>query len=341
MTREADLVRQRVSSVLRHFGVARMGASGLVITAPRAAAAQRARLIRLVTTTAQLTFYDWEANVVAPNGRTAAWDLKAQDASVVTLSQGTNGGPGQPGAGSVPLYDAVRLAAKQPRRALSRFDARRGAEYYMFGAPGSAACAAAAAAAHTALIPGTHCLLAGPVDVPARQQAMQMLAAQFPPGVSPSAGQVLVVPQGTRVLQAVAPDQVSFASPAAQFFVLRDHSALIGNILNPRRTADAAGQADLSFGFTAAGERAFQLATRDIARRGAEASALGETLNQHFAIVLDGRLLTVPSIDFRQYPDGIRTTQADITGGFTRQAAADLATQLRYGALPLALRVVR
>ena len=70
-------------------------------------------------------------------------------------------------------------------------------------------------------------------------------------------------------------------------------------------------------------------------------SLRGETLDQHFAVVLDDQVITVPSISFKQYPDGIiGSGGAVITGGFTRQTARDLAAQLRYGALPLALRVV-
>jgi hypothetical protein len=344
MTRELELVRRRLGSVLSHFSVARTRGNGLVITAPQASPAQRARIIPLITQPAQLYVYDWEANVLAPNGRTAAQDLQAHDSSVLTLSQGASGGPGMPGAGSMSLHDAVTVAARQPSRTASRFTARVGPEYYMFGAPGSAACAAAAAAAHTAPTAGTHCLLAGPLDLPgsaSRQRATAALAAQLPAGVSASAGQVLAVPQGTRILQAVAPDHVSFASPSARFFVLRDDAALTsGDIVSPQESADAARQPAVSFGFTGAGERAFQAATRDVARRGTEVSRSGESLDQHFAIVLDSRLLTVPSIDFRQYPNGIRTDRADIAGGFTPQSAADLATQLRYGALPLALRVV-
>jgi hypothetical protein len=280
---------------------------------------------------------------VAPDGRTVAQDLRARDPSVVTLSQGgATDSAGTAGAGSMSLYDAVMLAARQAPRSASPSMARIGPEYYLFGAPGSAACVAAAAS-HTAPGSGTHCLLAGPVDLagrPSRQQAIDALTAQLPAGVGASAGRLLRVPQGTRVLQAVAPAGVSFASPSAQFFVLRDEVALPGDILSPHASTDASQQPAVSFGFTGAGARAFHAATREIARRGAEVSLAGESLNQHFAVVLDSRLLTVPSIDFRQYPDGIQTDRADIAGGFTRQSAADLATQLRYGALPLTLRVV-
>ena len=56
-------------------------------------------------------------------------------------------------------------------------------------------------------------------------------------------------------------------------------------------------------------------------------------------MALDNQLVTVPQIDYRQYPDGIvGGGGADITGGFTSQTASDLATQLRLGALPIKLK---
>jgi preprotein translocase subunit SecD len=67
----------------------------------------------------------------------------------------------------------------------------------------------------------------------------------------------------------------------------------------------------------------------------------GVQLNQHFAVALDNQLLTVPQIDFRTYPDGIIGGGADVSGGFTHRSGRDLATELRDGVLPLALRVVR
>ena len=59
------------------------------------------------------------------------------------------------------LYQAVKLASKQPK-SVSTNNARLGPQYYMFGAPGSAACAAAAKHDGTTPTPGQHCLLAGP-----------------------------------------------------------------------------------------------------------------------------------------------------------------------------------
>ncbi|MGZ4170172.1 MAG: SecDF P1 head subdomain-containing protein [Solirubrobacteraceae bacterium] len=345
MTRELALVRQRLRSVLRRFTVTRAHANGLVITGPKVSAADRARIIQLITQPGRLFFYDWEGNVLAPDGHTVAQELVAQNPPALMLSQGAGGAPGQPGAGSTSLYDAVSLAAKQPARTGPGLT-RRGPEYYMFGSPGSAACAAAAAAEHTAPAPGAHCLLAGPLDLAAsagRRQALDALEAQLPSGVSRASGHVIAVPQGTRVLQAeaaLATGHASFSDPATQFFVLRDDPAMSGlDIVDPVATRDQAGNPAVNFGFTTAGRRAFQRTTRQVARRGANVSLSGATLNQHFAIVLDDQLVTVPSILFMQYPDGIASGGADIAG-LTGQAARDLATQLRSGALPLALRVV-
>ncbi|MFL5860125.1 MAG: SecDF P1 head subdomain-containing protein [Solirubrobacteraceae bacterium] len=348
MSRELELVRDRLRAVAPRYTATHARADTLLISGPRVSAAQRARIVALVTEPAQLYFYDWEANLVAPDGHTVAHDLPAQDRSALILSQGASTGPGGPGAGSMPLYDAVTLAAKQPPRRDYPVMARRGAEYYMFGAPGSAACAAVAHAHQTTPATHMHCLLAGPVNPPAndnRQQAIQALAAQLAPGVSTSAGQVLVVPQGTRVLQAEASRATGglpLSDSTAQFFVVRDDVAMTSaEVLHPTAGRDQSGAPAVDFRFTATGKQAFQRTTRDIARRGANVSRHGEILDQHFAVVLDDQVISVPSISFKQYPDGIiGSGGADIAGGLTRQTARDLATQLRYGASPVALRVV-
>src|SRR5262249_55959205 len=149
-----------------------------------------------------------------------------------------------------------------------------GPQYYMFGAPGSAACAAKARQQGTQPTPGQHCLLAGPdnelYSTP-YDQAVQNLAPQLPPGVTPPHGQVLVVPQGTVVLQAAnrsAGQQIKFSDPQAQFYVLRDNVALRGSdITNPQPSTDSAGGPDVQFGFNSSGGHAFENVTGRIAHR--------------------------------------------------------------------------
>jgi preprotein translocase subunit SecD len=192
-------------------------------------------------------------------------------------------------------------------------------------------------------------LLAGPDDEPyssSYHEAVKNLAAQLAPGVSESDGEVVVVPQGTVVLQAANPSarqQTAFSSPSAQFFVLRDDAALRGSdITNPRQSTDQSGEPDVRFGFTSAGASAFRRVTGQIAQRGNRVSSVGAHYNQHFAVALDTQLVTVPSIDYQTYPDGIPAgSGADITGGFTTRSAKDLAIELRFGPLPLQLHLVR
>jgi preprotein translocase subunit SecD len=290
-------------------------------------------------TTARLEFYDWEASALTPNGKTVASQLQAQDPTATTVSQGSGStAPGEPGAGSMSLYDAVKLAAKQPLQ-VSRDNARLGSEYYLFGAPEIKACATAAKDLGKAAVPGAHCLLSGPAAT------IQDRDTAVPRGVSVSQGQLLVIKQGTVVLEAApltASSQVASDAPTAQYDVLKDHVDLFGNdITNPQQSTDQSGSPDVTFSFNSKGAKAIQHVTSTIAHRGDLVSGLANTFNQHFAVALDSKLITVPQIDFKTYPDGIPgDSGADIGGGFTIRSARDLATQLRLGALPIRLRLI-
>ncbi|MDQ6817906.1 MAG: protein translocase subunit SecD, partial [Actinomycetota bacterium] len=295
-----------------------------------------ARAEKLVGTTAQLLFYDWEANTLLPSGKTVASQLAIQDPAARTIS----GGTGLPGAGSMSLYNAVKLASRQPTQPRNTSQSRIGPVYYMFGAPGSAACAGAAKFYNVTNQLGQRCLLSGP------DGNTQDLIHALPPGVNASQGQLLTVPQGTTVVQAIDQNQshpIPPYSPNAQFYVLKDDVALFGkDITNPQQGTDQTGNPDVNFGFTATGKPEFQKVTAAIANRGVRVAGLGQTLQQHFAVALDGKLLTVPYVDSRQFsPYGIPGDNgADIQGNFTLQSAQDLATQLRLGALPINLKKI-
>ena len=58
-------------------------------------------------------------------------------------------------------------------------------------------------------------------------------------------------------------------------------------------------------------------------------------VNQYLAIVLDKKVISAPVIK-----NAITTGQGVIEGGFTSQTANDLAVQLRYGSLPVPVKVV-
>ena len=343
LQRAVDIMRSRVDQLgVAEPEIQTSSDNQIVVGLPNVSDTARAE--NEVGTTAQLYFYDWEANALTPNGKTVASQLQSQDPTAITISQGSGStiGPGSPGAGSMDLYQAVQLASKQTGWK-GKTNSRLGSQYWMFGAPGSAACATVAKDQGTVPLAGSHCLLSGPDD------NITDLQSGLPAGVSASEGQVLVIPQGWVVLQAV-PQSFShltpLSDPNAQFFVLKDNVALRGSdITNPQESSDPnSGEPDVTFGFSSTGKSEFQNVTAAIARRGALVSGLGQSLYQHFAVALGGltnQLITVPYIDYKTYPDGINGDNgADISGSFTISSATDLANELRLGALPINLKLI-
>ena len=133
------------------------------------------------------------------------------------------------------------------------------------------------------------------------------------------------------------------------YYVLNDEPVLTdSDITHPQQSltegAGTAGQPSVSFGFTTHGKIAFEHVTKEIARRGLEMELPGvskEEAEQHFAVVLDGKLITVPSIDVTKYPEGINaSTGSEITGDFTITSARVLADDLQTGALPVRLALI-
>ena len=102
------------------------------------------------------------------------------------------------------------------------------------------------------------------------------------------------------------------------------------------------GQPIVLMQFTNAGEDKFGEITAEVARRGKRFSGLiGQDVNHHFAIVLDGQIKSWPTIDWREYPNGIQGSNgAQITGIGDIQEANDLALVLQTGALPVEFRTL-
>jgi SecD/SecF fusion protein len=339
LERTVQVIRERLRAL--GIGGARASVSSAnEITVELPHVRNTARAERAVATTAEVSFYDWEGNALTPSGKTVASQLLVQDPTAMEISQGSgSGSPGSPGAGSMRLYEAVQLASKQPYEA-SPDNSRIGSQYWLFGAPGSAACAAAARAHGTTPAAGDHCLLSGP------EANVNDLTAGLPAGVSASEGQILTVPRGTVVLQAIPAsfaDPVPIGEPSAQFYVLKDSVALqSSDITSPQQSTDPnSGTPVITFGFSSKGKTEFQNVTAQIARRGELVSGFGQTFNQHFAVALDNQLITVPLIDYKQYPRGISADRGgDISGGFTLSSAQDLANEMRFGPLLVNLKLI-
>lgn len=318
VSRSGKILRARLHDALPGARVAvAAGGAAVRITLPgRRITPQLSRQIAVLTEIGQVQFYDWEASVLTPSGQTAAAGLSRRDPHALLLSEGgaNTGGPGAPGAGSTSAADALRLAARQPADGTGR------AHYYAI----SAGCAAARLRAPRT----TGCSLVGPASDPA------VLRNIAPPAFGPLAAPVRV-PAGVTVVQSASPNPASLAA-SIQFFVLRGSPALNGSdLVDPTTSTDARGEPDVTFQFTSAGVRRFRQLTANISHRGELTSPGVEPLFQHFAVILDGRLLTVPYIDFREDPDGVRGARsADITGDLTPADARDLTAVLRFGPLP-------
>jgi preprotein translocase subunit SecD len=64
-----------------------------------------------------------------------------------------------------------------------------------------------------------------------------------------------------------------------------------------------------------------------------------ESPRNQFGMVLDGLVISAPSVDSQYASTGITGNQSQISGNFTRKSAATLANQLNFGALPLTFDV--
>ena len=93
---------------------------------------------------------------------------------------------------------------------------------------------------------------------------------------------------------------------------------------------------------TAGGQTAFSTLTRDLAHRGSaeagDAAGGAEAALQHLAIVLDGQVLSMPYINFREAPDGIDgSAGTQVSGDLTPRAARQIAAIVSTGPLPATL----
>ncbi|HZO58921.1 MAG TPA: protein translocase subunit SecD [Solirubrobacterales bacterium] len=165
-------------------------------------------------------------------------------------------------------------------------------------------------------------------------------------GRVPKGYEVLQVPEGTVVLRAERPENLSDDAPFERYFVVRDNPEVRGTDLkDPRQEFDPTTREPIvTFRFTDKGRENFQEVTRRLAERGQTQQIPGQPVEssfQTFAIVLDREVVSRPFIDYRENPDGIDgRTGAQISGGFKLQEAQDLADVLKTGALPINLKPI-
>jgi SecD/SecF fusion protein len=314
--RAINIIRTRTDK----FGVSepeisRIGSTGIQVGLPNVQDAQQA--IDQVGKTAQLYFYDLEANIIPPDKKGVPQDPpKTPDPN--------------PNQYAFPdLWSAVNFASKQKPSCPNNACTTKGSTYYLFDKK-------------------SHKLLSGPAE------KQKDLLLPFKNSKQPAGSVIKTVPQGTLV--AAAPNSPSLTLSQNELanspqFVLRDNPALTGSeISNPQQNFDpTTNQPIVTFDFSGNGQSAFQDVTKKIAERGRATAPLTGSLDsasaaqfsQHFAIVLDNQVFSSPIINFVDNPTGIDGRQgAEISGNFTISSAQDLATILQTGALPVNLVLV-
>jgi SecD/SecF fusion protein len=334
LNRAIDIMRKRVDSLgVAEPEIQRTGSDEIDVALPNVSNAGRAQA--QVGKTALLYFYDWEPNVIGPDGNPAPTEA--------TVTGGANAASSISG---LVQYKAVQRAAKRPTIVRKNDttlqpgctpEQKEGCIYgswYLLDTK------------HEKMLCST-ATPTNPTCAPEETEANLYADGYKPPkGSTPKA--VRVNP-GTIVVQARpvegASGKVTQASPNS-WYVLNDDPVLTGSdIKNPAEGSESeSGTPDVNFGFTSHGQSVFQKVTKEISQRGQEAQLPGvskEAALQHFAIVLDGQVITAPSIDFTKYPEGIdASTGSQISGGFTLTSAENLADELQSGALPIKLNLI-
>ena len=229
----------------------------------------------VVGVTGQLYFYDWENSVIGANGQVAG-------PNDPTATGGANAGTPPFG---ITEYAAVIRASKRPAVPLCSAHHRAGSTCY--------ATESAPRGGYYYVNDKLKTVLVGPEpQVFLLQADLAQKKEKLPAGE-----RLVFVKPGTVLVQATSAPEVKVPN---DFFVLKDDVLLTGKeISNPQVTTDPTQGVAVSFGFKGNGGSVFHDVTAKLASRGSNNSVPNATPNlQHFAVTLDGALVTVPSIDF-------------------------------------------
>jgi SecD/SecF fusion protein len=312
-----DIMRNRVDQLgVSEPSISSLGSNQIAVGLP--GATNQARAEDEVGKVAQMYFYDWEKNLLyPPNLKPRTETANAGDSSSPAVSQ----------------YEAVRLASKRP--AMPGRNTSTGGQWY-------------------GLDTKQQKVICGPDDTYPDLTTDCKAQLALPRNRNATVDKKLQVKEGTVIVQ--APATPTNPSPDA-FYILNDDYALAGkDVRNPQQNfTQGSGQPDVTFGFSGRGNSIWQKVTKQIASRGRNSTVNGSAVTcqiaaggsqvlasecaQHFAVVLDGQLITVPYIDYKQNPGGIDSSigGSEISGNFTIKTAQDLANELKSGALPLKL----
>jgi SecD/SecF fusion protein len=329
-----ETIRKRTDALgVSEPEIQRSGPDQISIGLPDVQNADRA--VEQVGTTAQLQFYDWEENVL-PASRD----------------------PDSPFTGTNAQYEAAEVAARQKPRAEATDVPPSGAagrsreywdgkndtaneKFYLFGPDKQ-------------LIQGPDetCkdLLADYDKEPggttryARNTACASALEELGGGGPPAGSRVIEVPKGIAIVEGERAE--GQPERLKRLFVIEDDSELSGDeVRNPEQNLDESQQPIVTMEFTDTGRAAFARVTKRLAERGSKVILPPGTppdgAFQRFAITLDDQIVSLATIDFREFPEGLDGRGGvSIEGVGTLEDAQDLAENLRIGALPIKLELI-
>jgi len=274
---------------------------------------------RLIGTTAQLEFYDLEADLTGPSKSASGFPLALP--SLYALLSGQQAIVGQKGASQWYLFKDKKVFVGPAPTKDSLFTTRKAKKLKITA---------------KSLTPVSK----APKKQPKGKAAKPVYTA-------------LGVPSGTIVAscgkgEVVCPG-LNTVNPTTTSWYLFKHTAADATNPIPEMTGKdlklSGTRADIDptqgpvvlMQFTGHGAKIFQQITKTEAIRGrVVSSTVGQKVTQHFAIVLDGVIRSYPSIDYEQYPNGIEGSNgAQITGLGSFSEAKNLALVLQTGALPV------
>jgi SecD/SecF fusion protein len=313
LTRSIDIMRQRIDKLgVSEPEIRKQGSDQIVIQL--AGIHDAAGAAKLIGKTAVLEFYDFEADLIGPS---------VNGLSQVPVATGS-------------LYELLAAPATQTLAAKGT-----PSEWYLFDAK--------------------HVVKVGPAPTEAVLRQSQILQKQTPAAGKnlPKGWTILTVPENAVVVSCDAASGNCLSSQQLTTktgFYLLKHS---DNPNNPipemtgRELKLSGTRADIDpqsngpvvlMQFTGKGKKIFHTITRREAERGAlvcqgqrDSNAVSRCA-QHFAIVLDRQIQSVPYIDFVRNPDGIpgdNGAQIDMGRGGGLGEAKRLALILQTGALPV------
>ncbi|HEV2062067.1 MAG TPA: hypothetical protein VGR12_04375, partial [Solirubrobacteraceae bacterium] len=253
--RTLDVMRERVDRLgVAEPEIQRSGNNQINVGLPDVENAEEAE--EQVGKVAQLYFYDWEPNVIGPDGR------PEPDNPNVTGGQAA----GDPSAGMT-KYEAVRLASQRPE--VNDGNNSHDGVFY-------------------AVDEEEKQVLAGPQET--REDLERALENRTRPStreqdrLTPEQveqAEIVEVKAGTVVVQAEQPDDVEEENEVDAWFVLADNVALRGtDVREPEQNFDqgpgGSGQPIVTFQFTDEGRATWERVTREIAERGQRSRVPGQ-----------------------------------------------------------------